>query len=33
MDGEEREVLAGPKAKLQEIHDLWFDGIMSKKRK
>ncbi|MEP6714847.1 MAG: hypothetical protein ABJC09_04695 [Terriglobia bacterium] len=33
MDEDEREVITAPKAKLQEIHDLWFDGIMSGKRK
>jgi hypothetical protein len=32
MDAEERPMLEGPKSKVQEIHDVWFDGIMSKKR-
>ncbi len=33
MDGDERGIVAAPKAKVQEIHDAWFDGIMSKKKK
>ena len=32
MDAEERPMLEGSKSKVQEIHDVWFDGIMSKKR-
>jgi hypothetical protein len=32
MDVDERPVLVGPLAKVQEIHDAWFDGIMSKKK-
>jgi hypothetical protein len=32
MDFDERPLLAAPKEKVQEIHDLWFDGIMSKKK-
>ncbi len=32
MDVDERQSLAGPKEKVQEIHDAWFDGIMSKKK-
>lgn len=32
MDSDERPMLEGPKSKVQEIHDAWFDGIMSKKR-
>jgi hypothetical protein len=32
MDADERPVLSGPQAKVQEIHDAWFDGIMSKKK-
>ena len=32
MEPDERPMLEGPRAKLQEIHDLWFDGIMSKKK-
>lgn len=31
MDAEERAVVEAPKAKVQEIHDAWFDGIMRKK--
>jgi hypothetical protein len=27
---EDREVVAVPKAKVLEIHDFWFDGIMSR---
>jgi hypothetical protein len=33
MDAEERPVVEGPKSKVQEIHDAWFDDIMSKKKK
>jgi hypothetical protein len=29
---EDREVVAVPKAKVLEIHDFWFDGIMSRKK-
>jgi hypothetical protein len=32
MDADERHVIEGPRAKVQEIHDAWFDGIMGKKR-
>ena len=32
MDADERPMIEGPKTKVQEIHDAWFDGIMSKKR-
>lgn len=32
MDVDEREVLSAPMSKVQEIHDAWFDGIMSKKK-
>ena len=32
MDSDERHVLEGPRAKVQEIHDAWFEGIMGKKR-
>jgi hypothetical protein len=32
MDDEERALVEGPKAKVQEIHDAWFDGIMGKKK-
>jgi hypothetical protein len=33
MDADERAVIEGPKAKVQEIHDAWFDGIMSRRKK
>jgi hypothetical protein len=29
---EERDVVAAPKAKVQEIHDFWFDEIMRRKQ-
>ena len=32
MDAEEREMVQAPREKVQEIHDAWFDGIMSKKK-
>jgi hypothetical protein len=32
MDADERSAIEAPKAKVQEIHDIWFDGIMSKKK-
>ena len=32
MDAEERSVVVEPKSKVQEIHDVWFEGIMSKKK-
>ena len=32
MDSDERPLIEGPKMKVQEIHDAWFEGIMSKKR-
>ena len=32
MDAEERPMVVAPKEKVQEIHDYWFDGIMSKKK-
>jgi hypothetical protein len=32
MDAEERPLIEGPKSKVQEVHDAWFDGIMSKKK-
>jgi hypothetical protein len=31
MDAEERAAVEGPRNKVQEIHDAWFDGIMRKK--
>ena len=31
MDAEERAGIEGPRIKIQEIHDAWFDGIMRKK--
>ena len=30
MDSGEREMIAGVRAKVQEIHDLWFEGIMGR---
>lgn len=32
MDSEERGVLETARNRVQEIHDAWFDGIMSKKK-
>jgi hypothetical protein len=32
MEPDERPALEGPRTKVQEIHDAWFDGIMSKKK-
>jgi hypothetical protein len=32
MEAEERDILAGPRAKVQEIHDEWFEGIMERKK-
>jgi len=32
MDADERPILIPSKEKVQEIHDAWFDGIMSKKK-
>src|SRR5271165_5217339 len=32
MEADERPVIEGPKMKVQEIHDAWFEGIMGKKR-
>lgn len=32
MDADERAMVEGPKGRVQEIHDEWFDGIMSKKK-
>ena len=32
MEPDERPMLEGYRAKVQEIHDAWFDGIMSKKK-
>jgi hypothetical protein len=32
MDDEERVLVAEPKAKVQAIHDEWFEGIMGKKK-
>ncbi len=29
---EDRAVVTAPKAAVQEIHDLWFDGIMGRKK-
>jgi hypothetical protein len=32
MDADERAVVQAPRAKVQEVHDAWFEGIMSKKK-
>jgi hypothetical protein len=32
MEPDERPALEGPRTKVQEVHDAWFDGIMSKKK-
>jgi hypothetical protein len=32
MDSSERSVIAGVRAKVQEMHDAWFEGIMGRKR-
>ncbi|HKD07810.1 MAG TPA: hypothetical protein VKB79_18065 [Bryobacteraceae bacterium] len=32
MEPDERPVLEAPRAKVQEIHDQWFDSLMSKKK-
>jgi|SRR5579863_4303136 len=32
MDTAERSVIASVKAKVQEIHDAWFEGIMGRKK-
>ena len=32
MSFEDREVVATPKARVQEIHDFWFDGIMGRRK-
>jgi hypothetical protein len=32
MDSSEREPIAGVKARVQEIHDDWFEGIMGRKK-
>jgi hypothetical protein len=32
LDEDERPLIDGPIMKVEEIHDAWFDGIMSKKR-
>ena len=29
---EDRDVVAVPKASVQEIHDFWFDGFMGRKK-
>jgi hypothetical protein len=33
MDEEERAVIRAPRTRVQEIHDEWFDGIMSRGKK
>ena len=32
MDSDERQMLDKPRARIQEIHDQWFEGIMGKKK-
>lgn len=32
MDSDERPMLDKPRARIQEIHDQWFEGIMGKKK-
>jgi hypothetical protein len=32
MDVDDRKLIEGPKAKVQEIHDEWLDGIISGRR-
>ena len=32
MNADERDLIAGARSKVQEIHDVWFDGIMSRKK-
>jgi hypothetical protein len=32
MDSEERDIIGPPIARIQEIHDAWFEGIMGRKR-
>ena len=32
MDDSERNIIAGVKARIQEIHDAWFEGIMGRKK-
>ena len=32
MDADERDMVVKPRSRVQDIHDAWFDGIMSKKR-
>ena len=32
MDSADRSVIAGVRAKVQEMHDAWFEGIMGRKR-
>jgi hypothetical protein len=32
MDSTERGLIAGLKAKVQEMHDAWFEGIMGRKK-
>jgi hypothetical protein len=32
MDSEERKMVEAPMAKVQEIHDAWFEGIMGKSK-
>ena len=32
MDSSDRNVIAGVRAKVQEMHDAWFEGIMGRKK-
>jgi hypothetical protein len=32
MEPDERAAIEAPRTKVQEIHDAWFDGIMSRKK-
>ena len=32
MDIDQKQILDGPIMKIQEIHDVWFEGIMGKKK-
>ena len=32
MEPDERSVLEAPRARVQQIHDEWFEGLMSKKK-
>ncbi|HYA18160.1 MAG TPA: hypothetical protein VEF06_11870 [Bryobacteraceae bacterium] len=32
MEADERDILAAPRSRVQEIHDEWFEGIMERKK-